>query len=132
MRGLLPCPFCGGEVSIALCGDGFDAWWFITRGHGENACKCRLFMESEKFNKDSEMADFVADDLIAAWNRRTGNDTNVATNNAVPVVRCKECGHYDTTGYPALNLGTGWCESMDRGVSDDFYCANGARREAQP
>ena len=64
------CPFCGGEVSIALCGDGFDAWWFITRGHGENACKCRLFMESEKFNKDSEMADFVADDLIAAWNRR--------------------------------------------------------------
>ena len=65
-----PCPFCGGEVSIALCGDGFDAWWFITRGHGENACKCRLFMESEKFNKDSEMADFVADDLIAAWNRR--------------------------------------------------------------
>jgi hypothetical protein len=37
-------------------------------------------MESEKFNKDSEMADFVADDLIAAWNRRTGNDTNVATN----------------------------------------------------
>ena len=67
------CPFCGGEVSIALCGDGFDAWWFITRGHGENACKCRLFMESEKFNKDSEMADFVADDLIAAWNRRAQN-----------------------------------------------------------
>lgn len=87
MDKLLPCPFCGGEVSIALCGDGFDAWWFITRGHGENACKCRLFMESEKFNKDSEMADFVADDLIAAWNRRTGKDTNVTTNNAVPVVR---------------------------------------------
>jgi len=77
---LLPCPFCGGEVSIALCGDGFDAWWFITRGHGENACKCRLFMESEKFNKDSEMADFVADDLIVAWNSRAGNDINVATN----------------------------------------------------
>ena len=71
MTTLKPCPFCGGEVSIALCGDGFDAWWFITRGHGENACKCRLFMESEKFNKDSEMADFVADDLIAAWNSRT-------------------------------------------------------------
>lgn len=85
MTKLKPCPFCGGEVSIALCGDGFDAWWFITRGHGENACKCRLFMESEKFNKDSEMADFVADDLIAAWNRRAGKDTNVATNNAVPV-----------------------------------------------
>lgn len=95
MTTLKPCPFCGGEVSIALCGDGFDAWWFITRGHGENACKCRLFMESEKFNKDSEMADFVADDLIAAWNSRS---------DAVPVVRgewfdrgslscrCSECG----------------------------------------
>lgn len=79
-----PCPFCGGEVSIALCGDGFDAWWFITRGHGENACKCRLFMESEKFNKDSEMADFVADDLIAAWNRRADHirDTTKKVSNA--------------------------------------------------
>ena len=81
---LLNCPFCGGEVSIALCGDGFDAWWFITRGHGENACKCRLFMESEKFNKDSEMADIVADDLIAAWNRRTDHirDTTKKVTNA--------------------------------------------------
>ena len=78
------CPFCGGEVSIALCGDGFDAWWFITRGHGENACKCRLFMESEKFNKDSEMADFVADDLIAAWNRRADHlpDATKMVSNA--------------------------------------------------
>lgn len=67
---LRECPFCGGEVSIALCGDGLNAWWFITRAHGEKACKCRLFMESEKFDKDSEIADFIADDLIAAWNRR--------------------------------------------------------------
>ena len=88
MDKLLPCPFCGGEVSIALCGDGFDAWWFITRGHGENACKCRLFMESEKFNKDSEMANFVADDLIAAWNRRAQPENE-------PLTRCENCTHWD-------------------------------------
>jgi hypothetical protein len=35
-------------------------------------------MESEKFDKDSEIADFIADDLIAAWNRRVDH---------LPVVR---------------------------------------------
>jgi hypothetical protein len=30
-------------------------------------------MESEKFDKDSEIADFIADDLIAAWNRRVAD-----------------------------------------------------------
>jgi hypothetical protein len=53
------------------------------------------------------------------------------TIEAVPVVRCKECGHYDTTGYPALNLGTGWCDKMYRGVHDDFYCSYGERREEE-
>ena len=86
---LNPCPFCGGEVSIALCGDGFDAWWFITRGHGENACKCRLFMESEKFNKDSEMADFIADDLIAAWNRRADARQLALKTRVCPM--CEDC-----------------------------------------
>ena len=46
------------------------------------------------------------------------------TIDAVLVVRCKDCKHYDTTG---CSKGFGWCESMDRGVSDDFYCANGKR-----
>lgn len=50
------------------------------------------------------------------------------TIDAVPVVRCKECGHYDTIG---CSKGFGWCESMDRGVSDDFYCANGAKMESE-
>ena len=53
------------------------------------------------------------------------------TIDAVPVVRCKECGHYNTTGYPALNLGTGWCDKMDRGVHDDFYCSYGERKESE-
>ena len=47
---------------------------------------------------------------------------NCPTIDAVLVVRCKDCKHYDTTD---CSKGFGWCESMHRGVSDDFYCANG-------
>ena len=49
---------------------------------------------------------------------------NCPTIDAVRVVRCKDCKHYNTIG---CSKGFGWCESMDRGVSDDFYCANGKR-----
>jgi hypothetical protein len=47
--------------------------------------------------------------------------------DAVLVVRCKDCKQYNTIG---CSKGFGWCESMDRGVSDDFYCANGAKMES--
>jgi len=43
-------------------------------------------------------------------------------------VQCKCCKQYNTTG---CSKGFGWCESMDRGVSDDFYCANGAKMESE-
>jgi hypothetical protein len=46
------------------------------------------------------------------------------TIDAVSVVRCKDCKHYNTIG---CSKGFGWCESMDWGVSDDFYCANGKK-----
>ncbi len=42
--------------------------------------------------------------------------------DAVPVVRCKDCKHYNTIG---CSKGFGWCENIDRGTSDNFYCANG-------
>ena len=48
----------------------------------------------------------------------------VPTIDAVSVVRCKDCKHYNTIG---CSKGFDWCKSMDRGVSDDFYCANGKR-----
>lgn len=51
------------------------------------------------------------------------------TIDAVPVVRCVECKHYNTTG---CSVGFGWCESMDRGVSDEFYCSCGAKMEDKP
>jgi hypothetical protein len=44
------------------------------------------------------------------------------TIDAVPVVRCKDCKHYNTIG---CSKGFGWCENIDRGTSDNFYCANG-------
>ena len=44
------------------------------------------------------------------------------TIDAVSVVRCKDCKHYNTIG---CSKGFGWCENIDRGTSDNFYCANG-------
>ena len=44
------------------------------------------------------------------------------TIDAVPVMRCKDCKHYNTIG---RLKGFGWCESMNRDAFDDFYCANG-------
>ena len=46
----------------------------------------------------------------------------LSTIDAVPVVRCKDCKHYNTIG---CSKGFGWCENIDRGTSDNFYCANG-------
>ena len=48
---------------------------------------------------------------------------NTPTVDAVPVVRCEECKHYNTIG---CYKGFGWCEKLDRGTSDDFYCAEAA------
>ena len=45
------------------------------------------------------------------------------TIDAVPVVRCKNCKHYNTIG---CSKGFGWCENIDRGTSDNFYCAEAA------
>ncbi len=70
---LKSCPFCGREVSIAEMGNKEKHWYCITRGTGENSCKCRLFMESEQFyDDDPKMAkDDIKKFLIVAWNRRT-------------------------------------------------------------
>lgn len=49
------------------------------------------------------------------------------TIDAIPVVRCRDCVHYNTTGYGA---GLGWCEGavVSTGVWDNFYCADGERK----
>lgn len=54
----------------------------------------------------------------------------VYTSDCVPVVRCKDCKHYNTTGCGA---GFGWCEDtvVNTGIWDDFYCADGERRDSE-
>lgn len=76
------CPFCGGEVFVALGGNDIEQWYFITRGNGENRCNCRLFMESEKFYKDDNKETKIKAkrDLINRWNRRICKCQKVKSN----------------------------------------------------
>ena len=53
---------------------------------------------------------------------------NTPTVDAVPVVRCEECKHYNTIGF---SKGFGWCENIDRGTSDNFYCAEAVETGVQ-
>ena len=73
MDQLKPCPFCGGEVAIALTGCSGIAHWIITRGRKENACRCRVFMESKRFIVElngSFDGSKEREELIERWNRR--------------------------------------------------------------
>lgn len=76
MADLKPCPFCGGKVSVAVTGDGTENWYFITRAHSkiEKNCRCRLFMESDKYLAgcvdSKEAARNAKQKLFEAWNRR--------------------------------------------------------------
>lgn len=72
MDNLKPCPFCGGEVTIAEGGYRQTRWMYVTRGNKENRCNCYVIMESKTYDFDSsemEKAKIKAD-LIEAWNKR--------------------------------------------------------------
>lgn len=73
---LLTCPICDKEVSVALGGDRKTYFFFMTRGIGKNGCKCRLFFESEPFDKDTseEEKEKIKKDLIKQWNTRKPMD----------------------------------------------------------
>lgn len=51
---------------------------------------------------------------------------NAPEVDAVLVVRCKECEYYNIT---CCSEGLGWCERMDRGTNDNFYCSLAERSE---
>ena len=51
------------------------------------------------------------------------------TVDAAPVVRCGECSHYNISG---CSEGFGWCEKIDRGVTDGHFCSYGAKMEDKP
>ena len=46
-----------------------------------------------------------------------------------PLVRCGNCKRYNRIGCAD---GFGWCERMNGGASDDFYCSYGEKMEATP
>lgn len=73
---LKPCPFCGKEVSLALFGAKDQLYYGITRGIGENACQCRIFMESELFSEDASIEEKqnIKLRLIKAWCTRKGEN----------------------------------------------------------
>jgi Lar family restriction alleviation protein len=102
MNELKPCPFCGGTPILELFNDGFFDYARIR-------C-CRVMFDW--------CGDETGEQAIAAWNRRATPD---GCENEL-IVRCKDCKHYDTIG---CSKSFGWCENIDRGTSDNFYCANG-------
>ena len=61
-------------------------------------------------------------DIFEMTYEKVESNSMKLTIDAVPVVRCKDCKHYNTIG---CSKGFGWCENIDRGTSDNFYCANG-------
>lgn len=71
---LKPCPFCGKEVSLALFGTKDRLYYMITSGIGENACKCRIFMESDLFSENASIEEKqnIKLRLIKTWNTRKG------------------------------------------------------------
>ena len=42
------------------------------------------------------------------------------------VIRCKDCKHYNIIG---CSKGFGWCERYDIGHADDWFCADGERKD---
>ena len=97
-QAMKPCPFCLGEVRIALIGDD-ESRWFVTRGFGDGACECRVFMESRRFNKrdSSEEVERIRKELISAWNNRAERTCLMAharwdDGQCTWGCRCSACG----------------------------------------
>ena len=119
---LLPCPFCGGEaklhdglINIVPVIDEYGAYIDADLEGTPAWVECTACGAAADGFDD-------ADEAVAAWNRRAILD---GCENEL-IARCENCKHYNRIG---CSDGFGWCESMDRGVSDDFYCANGAKME---
>ena len=106
MNELKPCPFCGGESLLRdLYIKGVaNTKHYIRECHHCKATFAHWFRSIKRANE--------------AWNRRVILD---GCKNEL-IVRCKDCKHYNTIG---CSKGFGWCENIDRGTSDNFYCANG-------
>ena len=82
-------------------------------------------MYHEAFETDSELQKWDS----GCWIRYKmfENHLDMApTADAAPVVRCGECSHYNISG---CSEGFGWCEKIDRGVTDGHFCSYCAKME---
>jgi len=50
----------------------------------------------------------------------------IAGDKRVDIVRCQDCKHYNIIGCAG---GFGWCERYDVGHTDEWFCADGKRKE---
>lgn len=67
------CPFCGGKVYVNTMRDGNEAWFYLSHmAKLKDPIECRVFMESEKFDRRATDAEIKAarSALFAKWNRR--------------------------------------------------------------
>lgn len=90
MHNLLPCPFCGGAVSIAEKAYGKEQIMFITRGIGttKKNCNCRVFMESDPYpKKDCDAKDKARNGLVEAWNKRVSGGETVCSAYAEAIAK---------------------------------------------
>ena len=76
-----------------------------------------------------------ADELMEKYHKTPVWDSWVEINNAptidaVPVVRCKDCVMYQSSGKSGLNLG--WCPVCSFVRWGDDFCSYGERKEEQP
>jgi hypothetical protein len=116
----IDCPYC---VSNVHCSDGIAAinyyremLWYMRLKPRQARKRTLMFAETLPSIMRS------LDRELAELNKFPQTETTVDVIDAVSVVRCKDCKHYNTIG---CSKGFGWCENIDRGTSDNFYCANG-------
>jgi Lar family restriction alleviation protein len=113
MSELKPCPFCDGRTTVKTRYIGYGSLGLGS--HDEYRVVCQeCHASSDEYRHEAE--------AIAAWNRRANLD---GCENEL-IVRCESCKHYNRIG---CSDGFGWCERMDRGTNDDFYCSLAERSE---
>lgn len=76
MNRLKRCPFCGGKVTICSMSDEDERWFYVFGMYkgNEKCCRCRVFMESEKYRTGASDEEIraIRSELVAKWNRRDG------------------------------------------------------------